>query len=423
MSAPHRPDNDAAVLVVNAGSSTLKFALYPRSGATPAEFATHPARAAGQLDGLQPGGHLRLCPAGQAPIELAAPDDEDARFDVALQALQQHVAAQAPDTRVVAVAHRIVHGGGVFRDPVVLDDAALATLARFNALAPLHQPHNLTGVAALRRAFAALPQVGCFDTAFHADLPRLETRYALPDVLHAQGIRRYGFHGLSYQYLTQALPACSTRAAGRVLMAHLGSGASLCATRAGRSVGTTMGFSALDGLMMGSRSGALDPGVVLHLWRQGWTEAQVEQLLYKESGLLGVSGLSADMRLLRHAAADGNAPAQHAIDLFTYRLRREAGALAAVLGGLDVLVCTGGIGEHDAATRAALAEALGFLGVRLDAAANAAARGDAIAAIHAAGSDVEVWVIPTDEGRVAAQAAWALLDAEEAPDNPGDSAA
>jgi acetate kinase len=171
-----------------------------------------------------------------------------------------------------------------------------------------------------------------------------------------------------------------------------------------------MGFSALDGLMMGSRCGQLDPGVVLHLWREGWTEAQVEQLLYKESGLLGVSGLSADMRLLRRAADDGNAQARTAIDLFTYRLTREAGALAAVLGGVDVLVCTGGIGEHDPATRAALAQALHYLGVVLDGAANTAARGDGTKAIHGAGSAVEVWVVPTDEGRVAAQAAWALLD-------------
>ena len=249
-------------------------------------------------------------------------------------------------------------------------------------LAPLHQPHNLAGVRALRKAFPALPQIGCFDTAFHADMPELETRFALPQALYDEGVRRYGFHGLSYDYVMQVLRGCSTRAGGRVLMAHLGSGASLCGARAGRSVATSMGFSALDGLMMGSRCGQLDPGVVLHLWRQGWTEAQVEQLLYKESGLLGVSGLSADMRLLRRAADDGNPQARTAIDLFTYRLTREAGALAAVLGGVDVLVCTGGIGEHDAVTRAALAQALHYLGVDLDGAANTAARGDEIGRAH-----------------------------------------
>ena len=399
----------AAVLVVNAGSSTLKFALYPRSGDSAAEFAAHPSFASGQLDGLQPGGRLQLCAAGEAPVDLDAGQDEDDRFDVALQALQRHVATVAPQARIVAVAHRIVHGGGEFVAPIVLDDAALQRLARLAPLAPLHQPHNLAGVAALGRAFPGLAQVGCFDTAFHASLPDLETRFALPQVLHDEGIRRYGFHGLSYQYLMQVLPAFSARAGGRVLMAHLGSGASLCGAVGGRSVATTMGFSALDGLMMGSRSGALDPGVVLHLWRQGWTEAQVEKLLYKESGLLGVSGLGSDMRLLRRAAAAGSETAGRAIDLFVHRLRRESGALAAVLGGLDVLVCTGGIGEHDAATRAAMAEALHFLGVTIDPQANAAATGDTIRPIHAADSAVEVWVVPTDEGRVAAQAAWALV--------------
>ncbi|WP_442774500.1 acetate/propionate family kinase [Sphaerotilus montanus] len=399
-----------SILVINAGSATLKFALYPRCGDTPGEIAAHPSFAAGQIDGLQPGGRLRLCPSGADPIDLDEPADEAQRFDVALQAVQAHVAAVAPDARIAAVAHRIVHGGRYYRAPVRLDDTAMMLLASLTPLAPLHQPHNLAGVRALRKAFPALPQIGCFDTAFHADLPELETRFALPQALYDEGVRRYGFHGLSYDYVMQTLRGCSLRAGGRVLMAHLGSGASLCGAREGRSVATSMGFSALDGLMMGSRCGQLDPGVVLHLWREGWTEAQVEQLLYKESGLLGVSGLSADMRLLRRAADDGNSQARTAIDLFTYRLTREAGALAAVLGGVDVLVCTGGIGEHDAATRAALAQALHYLGVDLDGAANTAARGDGIAAIHSAGSAVEVWVVPTDEGRVAAQAAWALLD-------------
>ena len=400
-----------AILVINAGSSTLKFALYPRCGDTPGEIAAHPSFAAGQVDGLQPGGRLRLCPSGADPVDLAEPADEAQRFGVALQAVQAHVAAVAPGANIRAVAHRIVHGGRYYRAPTRLDDTAMMLLTSLVPLAPLHQPHNLAGVRALRKAFPALPQIGCFDTAFHADLPELETRYALPQALYDEGVRRYGFHGLSYDYVMQTLHGCSLRAEGRVLMAHLGSGASLCGAREGRSVATSMGFSALDGLMMGSRCGQLDPGVVLHLWREGWTEAQVEQLLYKESGLLGVSGLSADMRLLRRAADDGNPQARTAIDLFTYRLAREAGALAAVLGGVDVLVCTGGIGEHDAATRTALAQALHYLGVDLDDAANAAARGDGIAPIHSAGSAVEVWVIPTDEGRVAAQAAWALLDA------------
>ena len=216
----------------------------------------------------------------------------------ALAAMQDHLRRSAPTVQVMAVAHRIVHGGPHFRAPVVLDEAVLAMLGTLEPLAPLHQPHNLAGVRALRRAYPGLPQIGCFDTAFHASLPRIEQRYALTDDLHEQGLRRYGFHGLSYQYVMQALQRRSAAANGHVLMAHLGSGASLCAASGGISVATSMGFSALDGLVMGSRCGQLDPGIVLHLWRQGWSLAQVENLLYRESGLRGVSGLSADLREL-----------------------------------------------------------------------------------------------------------------------------
>jgi acetate kinase len=275
-------------------------------------------------------------------------------------------------------------------------------------LAPLHQPHNLAAVEAFMRACPGLPQVACFDTAFHAGTPEVEQRFALPDRFLQQGVRRYGFHGLSYRYLADRLAALTPRAAGRMLLAHLGNGASLCAVRAGRSLATTMGFSALDGLMMGTRSGALDPGVLLHLLRQGWSGPEIEKLLYKQSGLLGVSGLSADMRSLR---ASSEPAAARAIELFTYRVVRESGALAACLGGLDLIAFTGGIGEHDAALRAEVCAALGFLGVELDAAANRAADGRATAAVHAAGSAVELWVVPTDEGRVAAADALALLEA------------
>jgi acetate kinase len=398
------------VLVVNAGSSSLKFALYPRSTGDASAQAAQPALASGQVEGLQPGATLRLCPAGEAPQPLDnTASTREARFATALTAMQQHVAQRAPLAHIVAVAHRIVHGAEHFQAPVVLDEAALVQLAALTPLAPLHQPFNLAGVQALTLAFPGIPQVGCFDTAFHASLPALETRFALPRALHDQGIRRYGFHGLSYQYLMQVLPQASARAGGRVLMAHLGSGASLCAALGGRSVATTMGFSALDGLVMGSRCGALDPGVLLHLWREGWTLAQVERLLYQESGLLGVSGTSADMRRLRSLAAQGDVAAREASALFEHRLIREAGALATLLGGLDVLVCSGGIGEHDAATRAAMARGLALLGVCIDAEANARASGDSIAAIHTPDSRAEVWVVPTDEGRVAAQGAWALL--------------
>jgi len=409
------PSSDA-VLVVNAGSSSLKFALYPREApigpAAGDEYAAPcAARAVGQLEGLQPGGQLRLCAAGAPAIDLGSPADEEGRFAAALQAMAEHLERTAPEMRVVAVAHRIVHGGTRYTQPVRLDDAALAFLATLEPLAPLHQPHNLAGVRALRQRYPELMQVGCFDTAFHAGMPELEHRYALPEKLYEQGVRRYGFHGLSYDYVSHSLLHTSPiRSRGRVLMAHLGSGASLCAAREGRSVATSMGFSALDGLVMGTRCGALDAGVLLHLWREGWSLGDVEALLYKQSGLLGISGRSADMRTLHTLASQGDAAAERAIALFAYRLRREAGALTTVLGGLDVLACTGGIGEHDAAIRAELAHSLAHLGVRLDEAANQAARGDRIEPIHAPDSMVEVWVVPTDEGRVAAHAAWALLD-------------
>jgi len=390
---PPPPAGDA-VLAVNAGSSSLKFGLYPPQG---------PALWTGEFEGLEPGGQPCLHLAGAAPEALPS-QAGDAGFDSALQRLTQLLTGTGLHLR--AVAHRIVHGGDVCVAPCLLDAAVLAQLAALNPLAPLHQPHNLAGVAAFARALPALPQIGCFDTAFHATLPDVERRLPIARRLAAQGLRRYGFHGLSYQYLSEVLARVSTRLRGRALLAHLGNGASLCATLDGRSVATTMGFSALDGLMMGTRSGSLDPGVLLHLWRQGWTEAQVEQLLYKESGLKGVSGLSADMRTLR---ASPQPEAAEAIALFTHRVKREAGALLAVLRGVDLIAFTGGIGEHDAQLRADVCSALAYVGVHLDAAANTQARGDAVQPIHAADSAVEVWVVPTDEGRVAAQAAFQWL--------------
>jgi acetate kinase len=282
----------------------------------------------------------------------------------------------------------------------------LTQLASLSALAPLHQPHNLAGIRAFAESFPSVPQVACFDTAFHRTLPALETTFAIDHQLTAQGVRRYGFHGLSYQYVSQVLQAQSPRSAGRSVMAHLGNGASLCATIAHESRATTMGFSALDGLMMGTRSGALDPGVLLYLMEQGWDHDRIQQLLYKQSGLLGVSGESADMRTLR---ASGSATARFATDLFAHRVVREVGALSACLGGLDVLAFTGGIGEHDAVLRQQVCGALAYLGVQMDAALNANAVGDRACAIHAAQSAIEVWVIPTDEGRVAAQDARLFL--------------
>jgi len=398
-----------AVLVVNAGSSSLKFGLYAADDASPHALWT------GRFEGLQPGGQPVLCEPGRPPAPLAdgRPGDcadPDAPARAALAALVALLAERG--VRPLAVAHRIVHGGSVCRAPCVLDDGLLDRLALLEPLAPLHQPFNLRGVRALRALLPDVPQVGCFDTAFHAALPAVETRLPLPRALADQGLRRYGFHGLSYQHLvTQLARRLGGRPRGRWLLAHLGSGASLCAVNDGQAVATTMGFSALDGLMMGSRCGALDPGVLLHLWRQGWTLPQVEQLLWRDSGLRGVSGESADMRQLR---ASGSAAATEAIALFNHRLLREAGALIACLGGLDLLAFTGGIGEHDAAVRASLARSLAHTGLALDAAHNAAPLADpaAIAVpVHAQGSAVQVWVVRCDEGSVAAAAARALVAA------------
>ena len=393
-----------AILSVNAGSSSLKFALYPVQGDQVGE-----ALLTGNFEGLQPQGQPThswrwQSRAQQHTLNAGSADP----FDAALQELQRVLQSTPGLPALQAVAHRVVHGGEQHSRAVLATPEVLAQLARLNSLAPLHQPHNLDGVRALARTFPTLPQIACFDTAYHASVPPLHSRFGLPQALHAQGVRRYGFHGLSYQFIIGQLQQRSARAGGRVLMAHLGNGASLCAAQQGRSMATTMGFSALDGLMMGTRSGNLDPGVLLYLMEQGWSHAQIEALLYKQSGLLGVSGLSADMRTLH---GSDSPQAQLAIDLFAHRVVRETGAMAACLQGLDLIAFSGGIGEHDAALRAQICAQLGWLGVTLDANRNAAACGDACAAVHAEGSAVEVWVIPTDEGRVAADQALALLRA------------
>ncbi len=392
-----------AVLSVNAGSSTLKFAVYPVSAGQ-----VLPAGLSGQAEGLEPGGQpvisILVPGRGKTRVALTVQTGESS-FECALRAVISSVEVDG-GAQLVAVAHRIVHGGSRYSASVCIDDEVQAYLESLNPLAPLHQPHNLAGVKAFRRACPGIPQVACFDTAFHATAPEVAKRFALPEAWFEQGVRRYGFHGLSYRYVTDQLLAATPRASGRMLIAHLGNGASLCGVNGGRSIGTTMGMSALDGLMMGTRSGAIDAGVLLHLLRQGMDVAGIEKLLYKQSGLLGVSGLSADMRTLR---ASAEASAVRAIELFTYRVVRESGALVACLGGLDVLAFTGGIGEHDVALRADVGQALAYLGVQVDAAANQAAEGNSLAAIHAAHSRVEVWVVPTDEGRVAARDALALL--------------
>jgi acetate kinase len=391
-----------AILAVNAGSSSLKFSLHPLAAGR-----VQTSVLSGNIEGLEPGGAPEMGWSFQNQSHRTAlPSGTGTPFQQALESLRTLLTREPDMPAIEAVAHRVVHGGREFRASVVITDEVLAKLSQLNSLAPLHQPHNLQGVRAFRAAFAQLPQIACFDTAFHATLAEVDYAFALPQALSDQGVRRYGFHGLSYQFIMDTLLERSPRARGRVLMAHLGNGASLCAARDGKSCATTMGFSALDGLMMGTRTGTLDPGVMLYLLEQGWDHQRLQTLLYKQSGLLGVSGISADMRRLR---ADGSELARKAINLFTHRVVRESGALTACLGGLDVLAFSGGIGEHDALLRAQVGERLGFLGVKIDASRNAQAVRDAVMTIHADDSAVEVWVVPTDEGTVAAREAARLL--------------
>ena len=392
-----------AILAVNAGSSTLKFSVHPLQN----QGVLDPILI-GNIQGLEPAGQPRMDWIWQGQRhQRALPTIEGTPFERALHALHGLLAELPALPPLRAVAHRVVHGGHQYQHSVRITPEVLRALEQLNSLAPLHQPHNLAGIRAFTAAFPELPQVACFDTAFHATLPREESHYALPQTLADQGVRRYGFHGLSYQSIMGTLQSCSARAHGRTLMAHLGNGASLCATLQGRSQATTMGFSALDGLVMGTRCGSIDPGVLLYLLEQGWDHDRIQALLYRQSGLLGVSGIAADMRTLRASTAPA---AQFAIELFTRRVVRATGELSACIGGLDVLAFSGGIGENDSLLRADVAQRLAYLGVRVDATLNARpAHGHAAWAIHAPDSALEVWVVPTDEGRVAAAEAAALV--------------
>jgi acetate kinase len=393
-----------SILAVNVGSSSIKFALY-----SVREKNVGDAEMSGAIEGLEPSGHARIQWASKGEAKhndtIAIADEQDP-FEAALARLKQLLETHYSHVTLQAIAHRVVHGGTLYTASIVVTPEVLSQLATLNSLAPLHQPHNLAGITAFTESFPHLKQVACFDTAFHRTLTPLETTFAIDRKLTDQGIRRFGFHGLSYQYLSQLLKQISPRSAGRTIMAHLGNGASLCATTQHQSRATTMGFSAVDGLMMGTRSGALDPGVLLFLLEQGWDHDAIEKLIYKQSGLLGVSGESADMRVLSTSNTEA---ARFAINLFTHRVVREIGALTACIEGLDVLAFTGGIGEHDAEFRAKVGQSLAYLGVSIDSARNQRATGDTVQPIHSDSSSVEVWVIPTDEGRVSAQEALALL--------------
>lgn len=390
---------DGGLLVFNGGSSSLKFTLFDTDGASLS------ARVTGQIERIARGPRLTLYSSKKAMLaEQHWPDDatptETEMLTVLIDLLDKHM--QQP---LRAAGHRIVHGGLFHAESTFVDDAVLAQLEATVPLAPLHLPHNIAPIRALAHVHPQLPQIGCFDTGFHTTIPRTARLFGLPRALADEGVMRYGFHGLSYAYIASQLPHIDERAAaGRTIVAHLGNGASVCAMVNGRSVATSMGFSALDGLVMGTRCGSLDPGVLIYLLRERNYNAQMlEQLLYHESGLLGLSGgIGSDMRDL--LASDLEA-AREAIDVFIYRLVREIGSMVAAAGGIDALVFTGGIGEHAAPIRAAVCAQLQWLGIELAEIAN----NDNAQCLHADTSRVNIWCIATDEELVIARECQCLL--------------
>ncbi len=371
------------LLTLNAGSSSIKFALFTTAAAEPV------AMARGHIDGIGVSPQLRITGADgvTATSALAIKDHNEA-----LEEIVDWLERNGARGHLRAVGHRIVHGGLAFAAPVILTDAMIDALRGLIPLAPLHQPHNLAGVEAARRAFPALPQIACFDTAFHRGHDFVNDAYALPRALYHRGLRRFGFHGLSYEFIARRMsivaPALADR---RTIVAHLGNGASLCALNKGRSVATTMGFSALEGLPMGTRCGAIDPGLLIYLLdHEGFSTRQLTRLLYNDSGLLGLSGLSSDMRELE---ASTSPDAAGAIDYFVHRICMEVAALAATLRGLDLLVFTGGIGEGSAHVRAAVVEGLNWMELRLDPTANV----QNSQTISSSDSVVRVMMLETDE--------------------------
>ena len=356
------------------------------------------------MDGIGSRPRLRASGASGDPLAdraypIEAVPDVSAAMAVAGDWLRHELSVQP-----IAVGHRVVHGGPHYAKPVLIDHGVVSRLERFVSLAPLHQPHNLAPIRSLLANFPQLPQVACFDTAFHRTHDAVADHYAIPHQLHAEGVRRYGFHGLSYEYIARSLPSVAPDVARRrVIVAHLGSGASMCALKDGRSVESTMGFTALDGLPMGTRPGQLDPGVVLYLLSEkGMSAAKVQDFLYRDCGLKGLSGVSNDMRELESSP---DPQAKLAIDYFVYRVGLNAGMLTAALQGLDAFVFTAGIGENSASIRAKIAERLGWLGVALEPAENV--RHSRL--ISRAGSPIPVYVIPTDEELMIAQHTLALL--------------
>jgi acetate kinase len=391
-----------AILVLNAGSSSIKFSVFT-VGADELAVVMN-----GQFEGIYTAPRFAARDATGAPID-ARKWDEGTRIghDGAIEYLIQFLGAHRESHQLIAIGHRVVHGGLEFSEPTLVNAQVIAKLEKFVPLAPLHQPHNLAPIQIVLDRMPQIPQVACFDTAFHRAQPQIAQAFALPPEITGRGVRRYGFHGLSYEFIASALPALDAKAAaGRVVVAHLGNGASMCAIKAGYSVASTMGFTAVEGLPMGTRCGALDPGVMLYLMDELKMDARaIEKLIYHQSGLLGVSGISSDMRTLLEST---DQRAKLAIDLFVYRIGRELGSLAAALGGLDVLVFTGGIGEHAVAIRERVCRDAVWLGVELDTFAN----GKSGPRISAATSRVAAWVIPTNEELMIARHTRALLAAD-----------
>ncbi len=389
------------ILVINAGSSSIKFSLYPAADDGTPGYGKPLGDGIIEGIGVHPQFKAQL---GKTRAEESWPDGAGLDHEHFYGFLLDWLTREAPETTVVAAGHRVVHGGTDFAAPVVVDAGVLQALEGLIPLAPLHQPHNMSGIRALAARAPAIPQVACFDTAFHRSIPARDQLYGLPLAYAEAGLRRYGFHGLSYEFIAGALPQYdAAAAAGRTIVAHLGNGASLCALQDGRSRACTMGFSTLDGLIMGTRCGAIDPGVLIYLLREKGMDADgLEKLLYKESGLLGLSGLSADMRDL---LASDRPEARQAVEMFCDRVAQQIAGLAAMLGGLDAVVFTAGIGERSAPIRAAICERLAWLGAQLDAAANEAGE----ARIAGADSRLGLWVVPTDEELMIARHTRSLL--------------
>jgi len=386
------------IAVINAGSSSIKFALYEMGAPEATLFR-------GQIEQIGISPKLRVTNAGGAVVEQKEWHAKELDHRLATREILQIATKLLGGAKVTAVGHRIAHGGTRYAAPTRVNAEVMAELTRLIPLAPLHQPHNLAAITAIAEAVPSLAQVACFDTAFHRAQPNLAQLFALPRKFTDAGVRRYGFHGLSYEFVMSKIRGVAPKYAdSRIVIAHLGNGASLCAIDHGRSVATTMGFTALDGLVMGTRCGSIDPGVLLYLMDSCAMDARaVENLLYRQSGLLGVSGISPDMRKLR---ASPTLEAAEAISLFVYRVIREIGSLAAALGGLDALVFTGGIGENDAATRAEIVEGCRWLGISLDKTRNAGGRGR----ISTDDSAVAAVVVPTDEEQMIARHTASVLE-------------